>query len=309
MKPAVPAPTALPATEPDATPAVDTETTGAPQLARANALFAAGQVSARALYAHHLAFLRDKAGLSLQGLADQCHYEQSYLHRLETGGRLGTLTVAQALDRYYGTGTLLATLWRLAKREAKHAANGLTALEAAATSIQEYALTTIPALLQTPAYAEEQFATTSPQSAEALTAQIEALRERQARLTEPTPHPVRYRAVLDELVLHRAARNPATWDGQLDHLITTAHHPNITLQLLPLHAGPHDLRGPLHLLTFRARNPLAYAHGTLTDHTTDDPDDIEELTRQYDQLRDLALTPAQTIEHLHTLRTAHAGTT
>ncbi|WP_435175806.1 helix-turn-helix domain-containing protein [Actinacidiphila sp. bgisy145] len=273
------------------------------QLARtASSLFAAGQVSARALYAHHLAFLREKAGLSLQGLADQCHYEQSYLHRLETGGRLGTLTVAQALDRYYATGTLLAALWRLAKREAKHAANGLTALEAAATTIQEYALTTIPTLLQTPAYAEEHL-TTSPQSPEALTAQIDALLQRQARLTEPTPHPLRYRAVLDELVLHRAARNPATWDGQLDHLITTAHHPNITLQLLPLHAGLHDLRGPLHLLTFRARNPLAYAHGTLTDHTTDDPDDLDELTRQYDQLRDLALTPAHTIEHLHTLRT------
>uniref|UniRef100_UPI003EBFBB5A helix-turn-helix domain-containing protein n=1 Tax=Actinacidiphila sp. bgisy145 TaxID=3413792 RepID=UPI003EBFBB5A len=122
--------------------------TDTPQLTRIAASFAAGQVSARALYAHHLAFLREKAGLSLQGLADQCHYEQSYLHRLETGGRLGTLTVAQALDRYYATGTLLATLWRLAKREAKHAANGLTALEAAATTIQEYALTTIPTLLQ-----------------------------------------------------------------------------------------------------------------------------------------------------------------
>ncbi|WP_435127747.1 helix-turn-helix domain-containing protein [Actinacidiphila sp. bgisy144] len=288
----------------DTTPAdADRESTSTNQLARIAASFAAGQVSARALYAHHLAFLREKAGLSLQGLADQCHYEQSYLHRLETGGRLGTLTVAQALDRYYGTGTLLAGLWRLAKREAKRAAGGLTALEAAATSIQEYALTTIPALLQTPAYAEEQFVTTSPQSPEVLAAQIDALRERQDRLTESTPHPVRYRAVLDELVLHRGARSQATWDGQLDHLIATAHEPAVTLQLLPLHAGPHDLRGPLQLLSFRTRSPLAYAHGTLTDHLTDDPDDVEELSRQYDQLRDVALTPAQTIEHLHTLRT------
>ncbi len=288
----------------DTTPAADSENTGAPQLACVSASFAADEVSARVLYALHLAFLREKSGLSLQGLADQCHYEQSYLHRLETGGRIGTLAVAEALDRFYDTGNLLAGLWRLAKREAKRRADAsITALEAAATSIQEYALTTIPALLQTPAYAEEQLATTSPQSPEVLAAQLDALRERQARLTESTPHPVRYRAVLDELVLRRGAHSQATWDGQLDHLITTAHDPNVTLQLLPLHAGPHDLRGPVQLLSFRARGPLAYTHGTLIDHITDDPDDIDELHRQYDHLRDLALTPAQTIEHLRTLRT------
>ncbi|BBA99046.1 putative DNA-binding protein [Actinacidiphila reveromycinica] len=288
----------------DTTPVVDPVTTSADRLAAFRVAIASGQVSARALYAHHLAFLRAKAGLSLVELADRCHYEQSYLHRLETGGRLGNMLVAETLDRFYGTGELLAGLWLLAKREAKRAAGGLTALEETATSIRAYALTTVPALLQTPAYAEEQLATTHPQSPEVLAAQLNVLRERQARLTETTPHPVRYRAVLDELVLHRGARNQATWDGQLDHLIATAHEPAVTLQLLPLHSGPHDLRGPLQLLSFRVGTTLAYVHGTLTDQITDDPDDIEELSQQYDQVRDLALTPAQTIEHLHTLRTS-----
>lgn len=287
----------------DTAPVVDSVTTSADRLAAFRAAVASGQVTARALYAHHLAFLRKQAGLSLVELADRCHYEQSYLHRLETGGRLGNMRVAETLDRFYGTGDLLAGLWLLAKREAKRAAGGLAALEAAATSIREYSLTAVPALLQTPAYAEEHLATTHPQSPEVLSAQINVLRERQARLTETTPHPVRYRAVLDELVLHRGARNQATWDGQLDHLIATAHEPAVTLQLLPLHAGPHDLRGPVQLLSFRVGATVAYTHGTLTDHITDDPDEIEHLSRLYDELRDLALTTAQTIEHLHTLRT------
>ncbi|MFJ2955710.1 helix-turn-helix transcriptional regulator [Streptomyces sp. NPDC087270] len=287
----------------DTAAVVDSVTTSADRLATFRAAIASGQVSARALYAHHLAFLRAKAGLSLVELADRCHYEQSYLHRLETGGRLGNMRVAETLDRFYGTGDLLAGLWHLAKREAKCAAGGLIALEATATSIRAYALTAVPALLQTPAYAEEQLATTHPQSPEVLAEQLNVLRERQARLTETVPHPVRYRAVLDELVLHRGARNKATWDGQLDHLIAAAHEPAVTLQILPLHAGPHDLRGSLQLLSFRVGATLAYVHGTLTDQITDDPDDIDHLSRQYDELRDLALTPAQTIEHLHSLRT------
>ncbi|WP_435125267.1 helix-turn-helix domain-containing protein [Actinacidiphila sp. bgisy144] len=277
---------------------------GSSVLAASGLVLAPGGVTARALYAAHLAALRKRAGLSLQGLADQCHYEQSYLHRLEGGGRIGTLTVAETLDHFYDTDGLLVALWQLAKRELKRlAVGGMEALETAATSIQEFALATIPDLLQTPAYAGEHLANSGPHRPEALSAHIETLRRRQARLTDTASRPVRYRAVLDEAVLHRAARNAPTWTNQLDHLITAAHDPAITLHILPAHTGPHLLAGPVHLLSFHVGRDLAAANSALTSHVTDDPDDVDHLRQTYDALRDTALNPAQTIEHLHTLRT------
>ncbi|MFJ2955013.1 helix-turn-helix domain-containing protein [Streptomyces sp. NBC_00669] len=268
--------------------------------------FLSGEVTARALYAHHLAELRRKAGLTLVELSDRCHYEQSYLHRLETGGRLGTLEVATALDRIYATDGLLVQLWHLAKREGSQlTAGGIAALETTAAGIQEYALSTVPDLLQTPAYAEERLTTTGPRPPNALTAQIEALRRRQTRLTNHHTPPTHYRAILDEVVLHRAARSPATWLDQLDHLIDAAHHPAIAVQILPLHTGPHLLHGPLQVLTYRDGRTLAYAHSTTSGHFIDDPDDIQQLRHTYDALRDLALTPTQSLSHLQALRTAY----
>ncbi|BBA96092.1 hypothetical protein RVR_1233 [Actinacidiphila reveromycinica] len=64
----------------------------------------------------------------------------------------------------------------------------------------------------------------------------------------------------------------------------------------------HEPRGPIQLLSFRVGRTLAHAHSTLTGHTTDDPDDIEQLRQTYDTLRDTALTPTETLNHLRTLR-------
>lgn len=84
--------------------------------------------------------------MSLVQLAALCRYEQSYLHRLERGQRLGTVEAAGALDRVYRTGTLLVKLWHLAKRETQER----PFLGPAASSIQEYAPSAVPYLLQTP---------------------------------------------------------------------------------------------------------------------------------------------------------------
>lgn len=292
-KPTTPAPPTSPVGSADA-PSADAEH---------RQVLPTGEVTARALYARQLAALRARAKLTLVELAELTHYEQSYLHRLETGGRLGTLEVAATLDRTYATGDLLIGLWSMARREAKQlTAGGIDALEATTTRLQEYALSIIPDLLQTPAYATEQLTTTGPQHPTALTAQINALLRRQARLTNTETTPFHYRAILDEVVLHRAARSPSTWRDQLDHLINTALNPTIALQILPLRAGPHPLHGPLQLFSSPDGRTFAYAHSTITGHFVDGPDDIHTLRQTYDLLRDTALTPAQSIAHLNTLR-------
>ncbi len=258
-----------------------------------------GWFSARELYANQLAFRREQSGMSLVQLGEKCRYEQSYLHRLETGGRLGTVQAARALDLVYGTGDLLERLWWLAKRETKdRLVLGLAPFEANAASIQEYAVSTVPDLLQTPAYAREQLhlAQLGDEEAEELVA---ARLGRQARLSGPEP--VHYRALIDEAVLCRKARDPKTWAAQLEHLIEVAQRPGVALHVVPFGAGPHHLRSSLELVYLRDGASMAYTQGSWNGHLTNDPEEVEPLRIAFDSLRDAALVPAESLAFLRAL--------
>ncbi|MEW1866294.1 helix-turn-helix transcriptional regulator [Streptomyces sp. NPDC088194] len=261
-------------------------------------------LSARELYASELAYRRQRAGLTLMELGAKCLYEQSYLHRLERGQRLGTVEAAAALDKVYGTGDLLVKLWHLAKREAKDKPFlGLAPLEADAVSVQEYAVSTVPYLLQTRAYAEEQLRTARPRSIKQLSAQVAARLKRQDRLTGPNP--VHYRALIDEAVLRRKARDPQTWTGQLEHLITTAQQPDVSLHVVPFGTGPHHIRSCLELIFFQDGHTVAYTQSSWSGHLVEEPEDVEPLRLAYDLLRDTALTPTDTLTFLRAALAEH----
>ncbi|WP_335982171.1 helix-turn-helix domain-containing protein [Streptomyces sp. CA2R106] len=257
------------------------------------------------LYANQLAFRREQSGMTLVQLAELCLYEQSYLHRLETGGRLGTVQAARALDKVYGTGDLLERLWHLAKRETKdRLVLGLAPFEANAASIQEYAVSTVPDLLQTRAYAREQLHL-APLSDEQTTELVAARLDRQAHLIGPEP--VHYRALIDEAVLRRKARDPKTWAAQLEHLIGAAQWPGVSVHVVPFGTGPHHLRSPLELVYLRDGSSLAYTQGSWSGHLTNDPEEVEPLRIAFDALRDSALVPAESLTFLRTLLEEHAG--
>ncbi|BBB00277.1 putative DNA-binding protein [Actinacidiphila reveromycinica] len=262
-------------------------------------------LSAREWYASELAYRRQQSGLSLVQLAELCLYEQSYLHRLERGQRLGTVEAASALDKVYGTGDLLVRLWHLAKRETKERPFlGLAPLEAVAAGIQEYAPGAVPELLQTRAYAEEQVRAARGGTAEQVDARVDARLARQERLTDPDP--VHYRALIDEAVLRRKARDPQTWTGQLEHLIEVAQWPDVSLHVVPFTAGPHHLPGSLELIYFSHGRTVAYSQSSWSGHYVEEPEEVEPLRLAYDMLRDTALASAQSLTFLRTLLDEHA---
>ncbi|WP_328464014.1 helix-turn-helix domain-containing protein [Streptomyces sp. NBC_00448] len=257
-------------------------------------------LSARMVYATELAVLRKRSGMTLVQLAGLCRYEQSYLHRLERGQRLGTVEAAAALDRVYRTGTLLVKLWRLAKREAKDRPFlGLASLEVNAVGIQEYAISAVPYLLQTRAYAEEQLLTARPRSMEELDAQVRSQLRRQDRLMGPNS--LHYRALIDEAVLRRKARDPKTWVGQLEHLVKVVKRPDVSLHVVPFGTGPHHIRGCLELILFRDGHTVAYTQSSWSGHLIEEPEDVEPLRLAYDLLRDTALSPVASLDFLRTL--------
>jgi transcriptional regulator with XRE-family HTH domain len=263
-------------------------------------------LSARELYASELAHRRQQSGMTLVQLAELCHYEQSYLHRLERGTRLGTLETASALDRVYGTGELLAKLWHLAKRESRDRPFlGLASLEASAAGIQEYAVSAVPELLQVRAYAEEQLRASRPGSGQKLDAQVAARLKRQERLTGQDP--VHYRALIDEAVLRREARDPQTWSAQLEHLVDVAQFPDVSLHVVPFRTGPHHIAGALELIYFHDGRTVAYARSSCGSRLLEDPEDVEPLRLAYDVLRDTALAPAESLAFLRRLFDGHSA--
>ncbi|WPB91172.1 helix-turn-helix domain-containing protein [Streptomyces malaysiensis] len=251
--------------------------------------------SARLLLAAEVARLREESGKSLGQLADETTYDRTYLHKLETGVRIGSPEVIAALDRVYATGERLSMLWELARDDVfPDKYKRFMELEATATVRYEYAVSTVPGLLQTKEYAREVFWVGRPRSEDELEEQVAARVGRQELLTrDDPPH---YRAVLDEAVLRRPTRDSRVWKQQLDHLLETAEWPNVTLQVMPFAAGLHDLLGgSLTVLWLPGGSSVGYVESSKTGELVENAAEVEQLKLSYDLLRDLALSPRETV--------------
>jgi transcriptional regulator with XRE-family HTH domain len=264
--------------------------------------------SARRLYYTELTRQRERAGWTLAELATRCTYDPSYLQRLEKGDRLGSGEAASALDRVYGTGTLLFELWELAKREAKAKRyQGFMSLEKEARSMQQFSISTVPGLLQTERYAETQLRTDDPDSEELLAEQLFTRMNRQARLFEAAK-PLRYRALLDESVIRRPTHEPEVWREQLERLVQAAQLPHVTLQVVPFRAGLHNLLGgSITLLWLANGRNVAYAEGSVDGQLIEESEEVETLRLSYDRLRDSALSPGESLELLRTVLEDHTS--
>jgi hypothetical protein len=86
----------------------------------------------------------------------------------------------------------------------------------------------------------------------------------------------------------------------LIHLRFSAAQAPITLQVLPLAAGVHALRGrgSLSLLWQADGGGVAYLDGNSSGELLDEPEDLQTYRLAYDQVRDLALSPADSVEFI-----------
>ncbi|WP_030741617.1 helix-turn-helix domain-containing protein [Streptomyces sp. NRRL F-5135] len=254
--------------------------------------------SARAALGSTLRFLRDKAGKSLGQLAEETRYDKSYLYRLETGNRISKRPVMEDLDRYYSSGDLLVRLWKLARMEVfKDQYRAFVRRESTATVMQKYMLV-MPGLLQTEGYARAVLSMSPTlHEEEALEEQVTARLGRQEVLQRKPPPSIR--VILDESVLRCPVAEPETWEEQLAHLLFSAALPRITLQVLPLRAGLHSLRGgSLSLLWQADGSSVAYLEGNASGQLIEEAEDMEKYRLAYDQVRDLALSPPESVQFI-----------
>lgn len=163
-------------------------------------------------------------------------------------------------------------------------------LEQSATSVRTWEPMVVPGLLQTRGYAAALLDNDDL---------VSRRLDRQQMVTR-LGNPVELVAVIDESVLHRPIGGADVLASQLRLLATMAERPNVTVQVLPLH-GSHRAAalvgwGSLVILGFPWPGGLVYLqHGGGATYL-DSPHDLETHVATFDRLRELALSPVESVE-------------
>ena len=165
----------------------------------------------------------------------------------------------------------------------------------------------MPGLLQTEEFAREVLSEpqTTEQDARAAEEQVAARLGRQLLLRKSPAPSVRF--VVDELALRRPSANAKIWEGQLLHIETARSGPTSSLQVLPFSVGVHHLmgKGSLTLLWQEDGSAVAYTEAGSNGLLTADPEDVLHHRLSYDRLRDLALSPSDSLTFIRDVLEEH----
>ncbi|GLW94660.1 helix-turn-helix domain-containing protein [Actinokineospora globicatena] len=180
-------------------------------------------------------------------------------------------------------------------------------LEGLASHVVTYAPLVLNALTQTREYSAGVTAPSSrvrPDQEERL---VSLRMERQLRVLTGE-NPLHLTMLLEESVLDRPiGGTPEVMRGQLEHLLVLGERDNIEILVLPTAIGRHDgLEGQFSLLHFRDAEDNLQAQSVVYVEIPDDAIYIQEqrqvaqYTRNADQLREVALSPAESAAAIRT---------
>jgi transcriptional regulator with XRE-family HTH domain len=210
--------------------------------------------------------LRKESGLTQEQVAAELEWSPSKLIRVEGGRSSITKVDLDALLTKYGVtsesirdrlqalnrGARERAWWDRYRDDVAEPYLRYVGLEAGASFIRHYESVFVPALLQTPEYAE---AVTVGPVVPVRVASIVGLRlQRQAELAQRSAPPRRY-YVVDEAVIRRhvgISKDPAIMPDQLRSIADRAERDDlVTVRVIPFAAGAHrGLFGPFTLLEF-----------------------------------------------------------
>ncbi len=197
--------------------------------------------------------LRERAGLTGEEAGSALERSGSWISRVETGRvglrgrdltdllqlyRVDDRTVVNQLSGLAREGKQRGWWSRYAEIVGGAYATYI-GFEQEAVELRSYEALFMPGLLQTEEYARALFSRDLPPSSpELVERKVKVRLTRQAVLTRPKPPQLR--VVLDEAILHRVLGGPEVMRCQLKRLIDAGQLPNVTLQVLPFDAGPHQ---------------------------------------------------------------------
>ena len=237
---------------------------------------------------------RTAAGLSQDQLAQRLGFDRTTVTKTETGQRIPSPELAEALDTLFPH---LDGLFARLAAHARHADGPVPAwflewveAERVATSLRVWQPLIVPGLFQTSDYARSMFAAARPGiSDDELDRLVAARLSRQAIFgkSEP-PHCV---VVIDESALRRRIGTPQVMHDQLAHLAEMAAQPYVTLQVVPY--GPNaGLSGGFMIASADGASDVAVAE-SLEDVTSGARAFVRKAAVVFDIVRGEALTVAR----------------
>lgn len=219
----------------------------------------------------------------------------SYKH-FETGERPIPELELYVLAQFYGLSedeaTELEELRQRATRPSEYATFGLPEdvtsyldMEREAHEIRTWQNLIVPGMLQVEPYMRRLFEGTGPASE--IDQRVRARLKRQERLSE-----VQLTAVIAEEALIRCAKVPV----QVARLAQLAEQHNIEIQIMPLWAGLHrGMAGSFTHLVLDLDYRFAYQETASGSHLVDKPSTVGFLVTLFDELRDQALDPDESL--------------
>ncbi|MDT0399505.1 MULTISPECIES: helix-turn-helix transcriptional regulator [Streptomyces] len=264
-----------------------------------------------------LAGFRDDAGLSQEQAARSVGFSPAKLSRIESGKgrRPPTEADVRALLTRYGTdeyeASVLLKLLRRAgepgwwqrydKRLMPEWFDRLVGLQEAAATIRTFEIQYVPGLLQTAAYTRAVVERGLPNVPSGEVRRRVELRMRRAELLQREDAPQIW-AVIDESVLLRVLGSRAVMREQLEHLVTLAERPNVTVQIVPLDVTNASAPAiPVTYLRFGGLDlpDVVYLEHIRSANFLEDRDETEEYRIALDRLADEALKPRDSVDLLH----------
>ncbi|MGH3396265.1 MAG: helix-turn-helix domain-containing protein [Streptosporangiaceae bacterium] len=252
--------------------------------------------------------LRNGLRLTVEEVGEQMMCSATKISRLETGARRASLRDVRDLCRIYQvTDKAEADQLMDLARQAREAGwwtkydepvlSPLLGLEQEATAITSFSMYNVPALLQTADYARVLIRGIERRmDPGVLDQRVEARMHRQLLLEQPEPP--RFRALLDEAVLHRQVGGPAVTISQLDKILAAVADELAVVQVIPFAVGAHaSIDSQFDFLEFREdspQRPVVFVEGLFSNRYQERPVEIERYREAIEYLRDAALSPRDT---------------
>lgn len=257
---------------------------------------------------------RTAKGMTVEGVAKELLCSPTKISRAETGARRATLRDVRDLCRIYGvdaqTSAELMELARDARQPGwwtKYDDLKITpfiGMEQAATAITCFGMYFVPALLQSEDYAREIIKGIAPKIDEgALAQRVEARMLRQKLLLATKPP--KYRALIDEAVLHRHVGGRAVMNAQLDELLSLMQEERAAVQVIPYEVGAYGaIDSNFDYLEFGGTKlpDLVFVEGLVSHLYLERPEELERYREALDSLRDEALNPRDSAKKIKEIR-------
>lgn len=267
--------------------------------------------------------LRNQLGLTVEQVGAELLCSATKISRLETGARRASPRDVRDLCRVYQVGDPAAAeqLMNLARQSRElgwwqqYDDLGLDqyiGLEQEAAAITSFSMYYVPPLLQTEDYARAIIKGIARKMDPAVLDQrVEARLRRQQLLQQDSPP--RYRALLDEAVLHRCVGGPAVMQDQLDKIVRSVDAEVASIQVISFDVGAHSgADSNFDLLEFGENSwqgPVAYVEGLASKLYHERPAEIARYRETVEYLRDAALNARDSRALITGIRRKYAGLT